>query len=202
MSTAKKLSVDAKACNAAASILGNAYAAAHLTGTIVAKACAGVAKAFKGRIPNVAELKTCVEKIAVDQDWPLKDEDGKPHKGTAVRKSEMRQVLRTYPVLPTAIAKTLKEQGNCDYHRSIQLARFIKELKTGTVAQKANKAAEESGKRGDKTPPKKLRQRNKADQRKRAIQCLTDLGQCGKLGKDFLKAVAVLRVEFASDLGE
>jgi len=97
------------------------------TGSIVTQVCDVARSIMRGKPFPEADMAAIVEDISAKRGW-----QGPTAK---VRASEVRTVLSTYAKLPEAI-KIAQQDGTCNWHFAMKLARIIKKGKTGAAAVK------------------------------------------------------------------
>jgi hypothetical protein len=104
------------------------------TGSIVTQVCDVARSIMRGKPFPDADMAAIVADITAKRGW-----EGPTAK---VRASEVRTVLSTYAKLPEAI-KIAQQDGPCNWHFAMKLARIIKKGKTGAAAVKeARKVSE------------------------------------------------------------
>lgn len=105
------------------------------TGSIVTQVCDVARSIMRGKPFPEADMAAIVEDITAKRGW-----QGPTAK---VRASEVRTVLYTYAKLPEAI-KIAQQDGTCNWHFAMKLARIIRKGKTGAAAVKEARKAREA----------------------------------------------------------
>jgi hypothetical protein len=175
-------SINRAAVAAVAKGLADGYGAAANTAGIVTQCVTLARKFYKGKDIPAQDMEAIVDKVSVARAWTKVS--------MRSRKTEARNILAQYNVLPEVIKAFTKKTGGCTWHNVVELSRELGRSK-GKVAPAV--AALVKRKAVNHTPPGKL---TKTQSKVKAATAINGVLKLNKLDPDFLRKLVRLGEDY------